>query len=105
MGAPLGRPEPDAGGAGSRDTMDRIRRVFVASLHLNMSEQDLPHDRALAESAGLDSLAALEFVTALEKEFGVTFEPELLRVEFVGDLPRLAAYIEERLASRRGARS
>jgi acyl carrier protein len=84
--------------AGSRETMDRIRRVFLQSLHLNMNEEDLDYERRLDELAGFDSLAMLEFVTALEKEFGIMMEPELLRLDFVRDLPQLAAYIEDRTA-------
>lgn len=79
---------------GSEDTMNRIRRVFVESLHLNLSPLDLDYEHKLDEFAGLDSLAVLEFVTALEKEFGITIEPELLRLDFVRDLPQLASYIE-----------
>ena len=82
------------------DTADRIRRVFVRSLHLNLSEGDLDYESKLDESVGLDSLAVLEFVTALEKEFGITIEPELLRLDFVRDLPQLAAYVEDRVAQR-----
>jgi acyl carrier protein len=84
--------------AGSRETMDRIRRVFLQSLHLNLSEEDLDYERRLDESAGFDSLAVLEFVTALEKEFGITMEPELLRLDFFRELPELAAYVEDRAA-------
>jgi acyl carrier protein len=83
---------------GSRETLDRIRRVFLQSLHLNLREEDLDYERRLDELAGFDSLAMLEFVTALEKEFGITMEPELLRLDFVRDLPQLAAYIEDRTA-------
>jgi acyl carrier protein len=83
---------------GSRDTVNRIRRVFLESLHLNLSEHDLNYETKLDESVGLDSMAVLEFVTALEKEFGITMEPELLRLDFVRDLPQLAAYIDDRAA-------
>lgn len=78
--------------------MNRIRRVFVEGLQLNLSAEDLNYGHKLDEFAGLDSLAVLEFVTALEKEFGITMEPELLRLDFVRDLPQLAAYIEQRTA-------
>jgi acyl carrier protein len=66
-----------------------------------MSEEDLPYEAKLDESVGLDSLAVLEFVTALEKEFAITIEPELLRLDFVSDLGQLAAYIDERVAGLR----
>ena len=90
----------DAGSrrAASRHTMDRIRSVFVRSLHLNLSERELDYEQKLDDLVGLDSLAVIEFVTALEKEFGITMEPELLRLDLVRDLPQLAAYVEDRVA-------
>lgn len=84
--------------SGSRDTMNRILRVFLDSLHLNLDEAEVGYGQKLDEMAGLDSLAVIEFVTALEKEFGITIEPELLRLDFVRDLPQLAAYIDDRVA-------
>ena len=80
---------------GSRETLDRIRRVFVASLHLNLRAEDLAYEDKLDEVAALDSVALLEFVAALEKEFEFTLEPEMLTIEVVRDLQQLAAYIDE----------
>ena len=90
-------PNGDAS-AGLPDTRDRIRRVFIKSLHLNLGEGDLDYERKLDESVGMDSLATIEFVAALEKEFGFTIEPEMLRLDFIRDLPQLAAYVEGRKA-------
>ena len=87
--------------AASRDTTDRIKRVFVTSLHLNLSEEDLDYEQRLDELVGLDSLAVIEFVAALEKEFGITMEPEMLRLDLVRDLPQLAAYVEDRVTRAR----
>ena len=70
----------------------------MRSLHLNLSEGDLDYGQKLDEMVGLDSLAVIEFVTALEKEFGITMEPELLRLDLVRDLPQLAAYVEDRVS-------
>jgi acyl carrier protein len=79
----------------SRETLDRIRRVFVESLGLNLRPKDLPYESKLDEAVGLDSIAALEFVTALEEEFGFEIEPEFLEIDFLRDLPRLASYLED----------
>jgi acyl carrier protein len=92
-------------GAVSPDTAGRIKRVFLTSLHLNLSESDLDFEQSLDEVVGLDSLAVLEFVTALEKEFGIMIEPELLRLDFVKDLPQLGAYVQDRLTRARRAAS
>lgn len=82
--------------SGSRDTMDRIRRVFVESLHLNLRPEDFSYEDKLDESVALDSVAAVEFIIALEKEFGITFEPEILSIEVVRSIQELADYIDAR---------
>lgn len=94
--------EPISGmaGLGSPQTLDRIRRVFVESLHLNLRPEDLSYEDKLDEAVGMDSVAVLEFVAALEKEFAITFEPEMLTIDVIRDLRQLAAYLEERCARR-----
>jgi acyl carrier protein len=85
----------------SRETMNRIRRAFINSLHLNIREEDFSYEDKLDEAAGLDSVAVLDFVTALEKEFGFTFQPEMLTIDVMRDLHQLAAYVDEQVARRR----
>ena len=82
--------------SGSRDTMDRIRRVFVESLHLNLRPEDFSYEDKLDESVALDSVAAIEFIIALEQEFGITFEPEILSIEVLRSIQELAHYIDAR---------
>lgn len=78
----------------------RIRRVFIESLHLNMREDELAYERKLDEVVGLDSIAVLEFVAALEKEFNISLEPKMLTIDVVRDLKQLAAYVSERTLHR-----
>ncbi|HUA86383.1 MAG TPA: acyl carrier protein [Bryobacteraceae bacterium] len=80
----------------SPETLDRIRRVFAESLELNLSEKDLDYAGRLDEVTGLDSAATIVFVAALEKEFGITIEPQKLQLEFITDLHQLASYLERR---------
>ena len=84
----------------SPETLDRIRRVLIGSLHLNLREEDLAYETKLDETVGLDSVAVLEFVAAMEKEFEITFDPEMLTIDLVRDLNRLASYIDELVARR-----
>lgn len=103
MDAPLIFAEPAGSpGAPSCDTMRRIRRVFIESLHLNVEEEDLPYEHNLDEAVGLDSIAVLEFVAALEKEFCIAIEPEFLEIDLLRDLPRLAFHIEDLTRRRSG---
>ena len=106
MDAPLVFAEPARSSrTSSLDTMDRIRLVFIESLHLNLREEDLPYEQKLDEAVGLDSIAVLEFVAALEKEFCIELEPEFLEIDFLKDLPRLASHIEDLIGPRPGSRA
>ena len=78
----------------------RIREVLVASLSLDVSPVDIPIDRPIDDLIGLDSMAILEYVIALEKEFGIFLEPEALRLDLLTDIPRLSQYITACLESK-----
>ena len=80
-------------------TVDRIRRTFVEALGLNVDPEALPYEDMLDDTAGLDSVAILEFVVALEQEFGIELEPERLSLDCLRDLGRLASYIQARTLS------
>jgi acyl carrier protein len=81
----------------TEDVARRIRMVLIRSLSLNLNEADLRYTDKLDKVAGLDSLAVLEFLTALEKEFHITIDPERMNLETLRDLPTLAGYIMARL--------
>jgi len=76
------------------DVLARVRRVLIDSLSLNIEEDDLRYSESLDQVMGLDSLAVLEFTTALEKEFGIMIEHEKLELSLLRDLPALARYIQ-----------
>jgi acyl carrier protein len=87
-------------GAAMQETSDvesRIRKVLNTSLSLGLPEEELENIETLDEFFGVDSLAVLEFIVALEKEFTITIEPEQLELAVLKDLPRLACYIASRL--------
>ena len=88
---------------GSQDTMARIRKVFIESLHLTVRDEEVPYEQMLEEVAILDSIAVLEFVTAVEEEFGIKLELEFIEFDFLRDLSVLASYIEQRIEARPGA--
>ena len=82
---------------GPRGTMVRIRKVLVVSLQLDVGDAEMPYEQMLEEVATLDSIAILEFVAAVEREFGIKMEPGNLDFDFLRDLSVLAAYIEQRI--------
>ena len=73
--------------------LQRLRRLASSSLNLNLSAEDLATLTQLDEVTGFDSLTVLEFVAAVEKEFGLTFQASELRSDFLADLLGLAEYI------------
>ncbi|MEE2778233.1 MAG: acyl carrier protein [Acidobacteriota bacterium] len=79
------------------EVSERIRQVLKESLKLNVADDELKEVKRVDDLLGLDSIALLEFVMGLEREFGVTFDPERLDSEFVSDLDGLARYVRERL--------
>jgi acyl carrier protein len=79
---------------GQPDILSRLRAIFAESLQLNLREDELRGVTRLSEIAGVDSMAAVVFVAAVEEEFHIVIEPERLELDFIEDLPRLAAYVE-----------
>jgi acyl carrier protein len=73
--------------------LQRLRRLASSSLNMNLTAEELATLTQLDEVTGFDSLTVLEFVSAVEKEFGLTFEESELRADFLADLPGLAEYI------------
>jgi acyl carrier protein len=79
--------------------LQQLRRLASSALNLNLTDKELATLTQLDEVTGLDSLTVLEFVSAVEKEFGLTFEAGELRVDFLKDLPRLAEHIAAHLGA------
>ena len=78
------------------DIARAIRRVLIDALGSDLLEEELGYSDNLRELLAMDSVAVIGFIVALEKEFGVTFEPEWLDLERLTDLPTLADYIHRR---------
>jgi acyl carrier protein len=81
----------------TRDIERRVRAVLQAALSLNASGDEIARVERADDLLGLDSIATLEFALALEKEFGITLDPESLDAEVFADLAKLCAHIERRL--------
>ncbi len=79
------------------DIDQRVRRVLRDTLALNVSDQELAAAKRADDLLGLDSIATIEFALALEREFGLTFDPESLDPEVFADLSRLGEHIAARL--------
>ena len=74
---------------------NRIRRILIDSLELGMKPDEIEDGVNFDELFGLDSIAVIEFVIALEKEFKITIESERLTSSSLKNLDGLTAYIEK----------
>jgi len=74
---------------------NRIRRILIDSLELKLKENEIRDSTNFDDLFGLDSIAVVEFVIALEKEFEITIESERLTSSSLKNLDGLSAYIEK----------
>lgn len=80
------------------DTKDRLRRLLVESLRLDIAPEEVP-DTNLRDAVGIDSVMGLEFLIWVENEFGIQIQDEDLSVQLVDSLDELAAYVRARIAA------
>jgi acyl carrier protein len=74
---------------------NRIRRILIDSLELKLQADEIADSTNFDDVFGLDSVAVIEFVIALEKEFEITIAPEYLDSKNLKNLDRLSAYIKK----------
>jgi len=74
---------------------NRIRRILIDSLELKLQADEIEDSTNFDDVFGLDSVAVIEFVIALEKEFQITIAPEYLDSKNLKNLDRLSAYIKK----------
>lgn len=94
MGSPLNGTPIDPAGVSSL-----IRQVFAETLDLKFPEDELAGVHQLSEAVAMDSVAALQFVVALEQRFAIRFDEDWLDLDRLSDIEALTAYISGRLAS------
>jgi D-alanine--poly(phosphoribitol) ligase subunit 2 len=68
---------------------DRVQRLFVEALNLQVPSPDTD----LIEGGLLDSLALVELLFALEREFGVTIALEELDIDSFRTVNRIAEFV------------
>jgi acyl carrier protein len=69
---------------------DRVQRLFVETLKLQVPSPETD----LIEGGLLDSLALVELLFALEREFGVTIALEELDIDSFRSVSRIAEFVD-----------
>jgi acyl carrier protein len=70
---------------------DRVQRLFVETLNVEVPSPDTD----LIEGGLLDSLALVELLFALEREFAVTIPLENLDIDTFRSVRRIAEFVEQ----------
>lgn len=82
-----------------RDLKDRIKRMLVERLKLEMDPESIDDDAPLfsEEGLGLDSIDALELVLGVEQELGVRIDDEEVGSKAFASVSALAEFVDERM--------
>ena len=73
---------------------NRIKRLVVETLDLRMNPREIgSEDQLFGGDVGLNSMATIEVIVAIEKDFGIEIPDEDLRVELFGNVKAMAAYV------------
>ena len=79
---------------------DRIKRVIVRSLSLDIRPEEIGDEEQLFEgSLSLDSEATIQIIVGLEEEFDIEFEDEDLRPELFDSVRAMARHVRSALSS------
>ena len=84
-----------------KELTGRIKQLIVRALSLPVDPEEIPEEEPLfGDGVGLDSVATLEIVFAVEEEFGIEVEDDDLRVELFASVATLAEYVRNRLGEK-----
>jgi acyl carrier protein len=76
------------------DTRRRVKETLVAALQFEVDAADIPDDEPLfATGVGAASIATLELIAALEKEFGFAVDDDDLRLELFESINSIVDYL------------
>jgi acyl carrier protein len=82
----------------SEEIKSRIKKVLVNKLLKDSERGDIENDTPLIElGVGVDSVATLELVVALEKEFEISIDENDVNLELLATVNSISDYISRRM--------
>ncbi len=73
---------------------DRIKELIVETLDLQVEPHEIgTEDQLFGGGVGLNSMATIEIIVAIEKDFGIEIQDEDLRVELFDNVKAMADYV------------
>jgi acyl carrier protein len=81
------------------NTINRLKKIIVQDLDVNIKESEIRNDVSLYEGGlALDSIAIVDLIIQIEKEFAFRFEDKELNTDLFNNLGSLATFIDVKLA-------
>lgn len=83
-----------------QEIMERLKGIIVNDLDVNVKMTDIDEHASLFEDGlGLDSIAIVDLIVAIEKDFSISIEEEELSSGLFKNLTALAAFIKNKKAA------
>ena len=77
----------------TEDIENRILQVIIRDLELNINKDVIKSSKRLDELFSMDSIAIVELVVGIEKEFNIKIPNEYLSIEIFQSLKTIAEHI------------
>ena len=82
----------------NEDIRSRVKSVLCRNLLKDLNAEDLGDESPLIEyGVGVDSVSRLEFLVALEEEFGIRLDESEITPEFFETVSNIAGFISSRI--------
>jgi len=84
----------------SEEIKNRIKKVLIKKLLKDFNPKDIKDDTPLIEiGVGVDSVATLEFIVAMEEEFQISIDESEINPELLANVISISDYISNRIES------
>ena len=84
----------------TEEIKNRIKKVLIKKLLKDFNPKDIKDDTPLIEiGVGVDSVATLEFIVAMEEEFQISIDESEINPELLANVISISDYISNRIES------
>ena len=82
------------------DIKHRVKQTVVGALQLEVSAEEIPDNEILfGGGLGVNSIAIMEVIVALEKEFVFEADDDELRIELFDSIESIVGYVKGRIGA------
>ncbi|MER3447723.1 MAG: acyl carrier protein [Candidatus Dadabacteria bacterium] len=84
----------------NKEIKTRIKKVLINKMLQGFKPEDIGDNTPLIEfGVGVDSVATLELIVALEEEFHINIDESEINQEFISTINAISEYVSKRMES------